>query len=225
MEKNRSSKVVAVVALVVAVFGLTLGFAAFSNTLVISSSAHVTPDESAFNVVFSSAAETVAADPIEGIGSVEGVAGDNATITTDEDGNARRITGLKANFTAPGQTVTYTFYVRNEGSYIAYLRSILYKNISESVQQHKACSISEGAQTTQGLVDAACKDIKISVKVGSEEEKFESTDTFKGHSLAVSGNETVVVTISYENNGNPVDGEMDVTFGDIELNYESVDAA
>ena len=50
MEKSRTSKIIAVVALVVAVLGLSLGFAAFSNTLTISSSATVSPDSGDFDI-------------------------------------------------------------------------------------------------------------------------------------------------------------------------------
>ena len=39
MERDRSGKVIAIVALLVGVVGLTIGFAAFSNTLTIQSSA------------------------------------------------------------------------------------------------------------------------------------------------------------------------------------------
>lgn len=222
MEKNRSSKVVAVVALVVAVFGLTLGFAAFSNTLVIQSSATVTPDASAFNVVFSAAAESVDyASKITGVGSAEGVTGNEASITGED---YRTVTGLQANFTAPGQTVTYTFYVHNIGSYIAYLRQISFLGVG-GTEELKTCAIPEGERTTQGLVDAACADMSVSVKVGSEEVTKVTKNDYKGHSLALTGHETVIVTIEYANNGNPVDGPMTVTFGDINLDYESVDAA
>ena len=50
MEKDRSTKIIAIAALLIGIVGLSLGFAAFSNTLTISSSAEVTPDQSAFNV-------------------------------------------------------------------------------------------------------------------------------------------------------------------------------
>ena len=51
MKQNRQSKIVAILALCVSVVGLTLGFAAFSNTLTISSSATVSPNESDFNII------------------------------------------------------------------------------------------------------------------------------------------------------------------------------
>ena len=49
--KNQKQKLIAIVALCVSVLGLTLGFAAFSNTLTISSSATVTPESSDFKLV------------------------------------------------------------------------------------------------------------------------------------------------------------------------------
>lgn len=219
MEKGRSSKVVAVVALVVAVFGLTLGFAAFSNTLVISSSANVKPDASAFSVVFSNDESSVVEGGVQATTYDDGATGDAATL------DATTVTGIKANFTKPGQKVTYTFYAHNTGSYIAYLRSISYKNISESVQQHKVCTVTDQEidenEATDSLVQAACEGISISVAVGSE--TATGTTTVTGHSLALSAHETVVVTVEYGSTASPADGEFDVTFGDIELLYSSVD--
>ena len=48
--ENRSSKVIAIVGLIAGVVGLSLGFAAFSNTLTIKAAADVTPDQATFNV-------------------------------------------------------------------------------------------------------------------------------------------------------------------------------
>ena len=52
MEKNRNAQVIAIVALVVAVLGLSVGFASFSNVLNIQASANVKPDSSTLNVDF-----------------------------------------------------------------------------------------------------------------------------------------------------------------------------
>ena len=49
MEKDRGGRVIAIVALLVGVVGLTIGFAAFTNTLTIQSDASVTPDDSLLN--------------------------------------------------------------------------------------------------------------------------------------------------------------------------------
>ena len=45
MERDRSAKIIAIVALCVAVVGLSIGFAAFSNNLTIKSNATVSPNQ------------------------------------------------------------------------------------------------------------------------------------------------------------------------------------
>lgn len=55
MERNKKTKVIAIVALIIGVIGLSIGFAAFSSILNIQSSANVKPDNSTMNVIFSSA--------------------------------------------------------------------------------------------------------------------------------------------------------------------------
>ena len=59
MEKNRKVQIIAIVALVVGVVGLSIGFAAFSSVLTIQTSATVTPDSSTMNVDFSSTEDKV----------------------------------------------------------------------------------------------------------------------------------------------------------------------
>ena len=53
MEKTRQMKILSIIALVVAIAGMTLGFASFSTTLSISSSATVIPNSEDFKVVLS----------------------------------------------------------------------------------------------------------------------------------------------------------------------------
>ena len=59
MEKNRKVQIIAIVALVVGIVGLSIGFAAFSSVLNIQTSANVKPDSSTLNVDFSSAEDKV----------------------------------------------------------------------------------------------------------------------------------------------------------------------
>ena len=207
MEKQRQTKVITIVALVVAVFGISLGFAAFSNILTISSSATVKPDASSFSVLFSSSSTSQLTDPVTATGT-NNATGEDATISDTT------ISGLKANFTAPGQSVTYTFYAHNVGSYIAYLRSI---NFNDG----KSCAATS-SDTTASLVTAACDDISLSVTVGST--SATANTEVSNHSLAIDAYEQVVVTITYASNGDRADGPFDVTFGDVELEYSSADS-
>ena len=214
---ERSSRIVAVVALCVAVTGLTLGFAAFSNSLTISSSANVTPDASTFNVDFSSVSGSVETEDIVPVKSPESIVATNGSI--DNTSNPT-ISNLSATFTKPGDKVTYTFYAHNAGEYVAYLNSISFNNASGSATSKKCTA---GGGTTDALVQVACDDITLSVKVGRESETTGSLSSISGHSLAKNASEEIIVEIEYNAGGDRADGDFTVEFGDITLVYSSVD--
>lgn len=217
MEKDRSTKMIAIIALCVAVIGLSVGFAAFSNDLTISSSATVTPDATDFDVNFSTV--NTAETPGTVSGTVSGVAGATAEDATIDNSNAPKITGLKANFKEPGQKVTYSFYAHNAGKYAAYLNTVTYNNVSGETAT-KVCTA--GVGTDETMVEAACNAISVSVKVGSD--NFTGSNAaVNNHLLAIDAYEEVVVTIEYAAEGTRADGDFEVAFGDIVLTYGSVD--
>lgn len=213
MSENKGYKVIAIVALVLGVIGVTLGYAAFSSTLTITSSAEVRPDPNTFNVDFSSSNTMVETNDItpELNKTVAGFTATDATINNTSD---PLISNLKATFTEPGQSATYSFYSYNAGEYVAYLESIVFSGT-------KTCTAKEG--TTQTLVDSACNGISLSVKVGSESATKTSVAKVTGHTLGVGTAEEVVVTISYDDGSALADGDFDVTLPDIVLTYDSVD--
>ena len=192
--ESRSSKVVAIVALVVAVIGLGIGFAAFSSTLTISSSATVTP--SANSLTGSSITPT----------TTGGATAEASSFTETT------LTGSDAQFTAPGQSVKYSLYAYNAGEYLAYLNGVTVGAVT--------CEPGEG--TTAGLVNAACDDITVSVKVGNTT-YTESDSAISSHTLAKGTGEPVEVLISYAENGDRADGVFTVSIGSISLVYDSHD--
>lgn len=202
----RKKQIITIVALLV-IMGLSVGYAAFSSVLTIASSATVTPDSSSFNVLFSSSGSSQATNNIVGVGS-NGATATNASIS------GTTISGLKANFTAPGQSVTYTFYAHNAGQYDAYLRNVTFGS-------GKSCTAGTGANAD--LVNAACDDINISVSVGGN--LYSTDSSIYNHSLTKDKYELVEVTVSYSSNGDVADGEFNISLGDISLVYSSVDAA
>ena len=210
MEKGRNSKIIAIVALCVGVVGLSLGFAAFSSVLTISSSAEVKPDASTFNVDFSTVNNAATAGTVTPTGN-----GEAATIDNSGDPT---ITGLKANFTEPGQTVVYEFFAYNAGEYEAFLNSIVFGEVSEG--KTKVCTAKEG--TSQALVNEACAGVTLTVEVGGVSATT-SQPTISSHSLAAKNPEAVKVTIAYAEGSARADGDFDVTFGDVTLTYGSVD--
>lgn len=217
MEKNRTVQLIATLALVVGVIGLSIGFAAFSNTLKIKSSATVTPDKDTLNVDFSSSSTAVEANEITAVSNPVGLITTKATIDNTSD---PVIKNLSATFTEPGQKATYSFYAYNAGQLQAYLKSIIYANVSDSTT-NKVCTAKEG--TTDALVQKACNGISVKVKVGSEAETNSSVASISNHALTKGQAEPVTVTLEYAQDADRADGDFTVAFGDITLNYSSVD--
>ena len=221
--KNRQGLTIA--ALIIAIVGLSIGFAAFSNTLSISSGASVNPSDANFVVQFSKLSGSDATGDQNPITPDNASYGVNGLIPTS---NKRTLTGLKATFTAPGQSVTYSFYTKNAGALKAYLTSVNFAEVATGVTKQCTAKAVQSPATpaTQSLVNAACNGISLTVTLGSE--SFTQTTaraaftTATAHDLDAGDYETVTVVIAYAANSAQADGDFDVTFGDVTLNYSSV---
>lgn len=217
MEKNRKIQVIAIVALVIGIVGLSIGFAAFSSVLNIQTSANVKPDSSTLNVDFSSAE-----DKIE-ITEIIPTATPNSLVTTNgviDNSGDPTISKLSATFTEPGQSVVYKFYAYNAGELNAYLKSIVFSNVTDQ-NATKICTAGQG--TTDALVQKACDKISVKIKVGNELETTTGKASITGHTLSKGNGELVTVTLEYEAGADRADGDFTVAFGNITLNYSSVD--
>lgn len=151
MEKNRTAQIIAIIALVVGIAGLSIGFASFSSILNIQSSANVKPDSSTMNVDFSSSIDSVELSEIVPTSTPNSVTATNGTI---DNSNDPVISNLSAVFTEPGQSVVYKFYAYNAGELNAYLKSIVYENVANQTQA-KICTANKG--TTDELVQKLVK--------------------------------------------------------------------
>lgn len=239
MEKERGGKIIAIVALVIGVVGLTIGFAAFSNTLTISSSAEYNPDNNIFNVDFSSTTGSVVDGnlaPKTLTPATDGPSGATATISNASDPT---ITGIKATFTEPGQSVVYEFYTRNAGEIEAFLRSVTFEAASPTAgtvsnvvtvgSGFKTCTQltkgTPGNPATVTTMTAACEDINLTLTLGTENMTGGKTrnafTTATAHDLAANAEEKVTLTISYPAGSDRADGDFTVNFGDITFLYSS----
>ncbi len=213
MEKDRTSKIIAIVALIVAVVGLSLGFAAFSKQLTITPGASVSASsDDSFSVKFSNSNESQTEGEVEATGDESGATGDAATLAQTT------ISGLKAKFTKANQTVTYKFYVHNDGAMDAYLTGV------EFSKPNPTCEATSSADTNAELVTAACSHLKVSVKVDTETYS-NSNAAIKGKTLSKDSYKEVTVEIKNDETATPVDGEFTADFGSITLKYESKDNA
>ena len=143
MERNGNGKVIAVIALVVAVVGLSLGFAAYSTYLRVEGSATVQTDTSNWQVGFSTNGST-----IEALNGTNTVAGNNLTTGHTSDGGSitvSRYTISQATkpilTTKSGSSVSYTLSVLNTGSLDATLSNV-------TIPQYPvSCAYVTGTQT------------------------------------------------------------------------------
>lgn len=207
MERKRKVKIIIMIALMVTIAGMSLGFAAFSASLNVSSSASVTPDSSTFNVVFSSNSSSQASSAITGVG-INGATSNAATIS------GTSISGLQANFTEPGQVVTYTFYAHNVGEYEAYLETVDFGT-------GKMCA--SNGDATASLVNNACNGIYMNVKIGADLfPQTKGVQSVSGHALAKGAYEKIEVVISYASGAARADGDFTVSFDNIDLTYSTV---
>lgn len=229
MEKNRDIKLVLVTVLAVGIIGLSIGFAAFSNVLRISTAANVTPDEGTFNVDFSALADeakdgkdiltaSVSSTSLTDYEPAVPLTGSKASIDNSGDPT---ISGLTANFFAPGQKVTYSFFARNVGELDAYLKGITYANATGQTS-NKVCTATD-AKADDTLVQKACQGIVVKVKVGNDAETTGSMANITNHKLLKSASEPITVTIEYQDGSAAADTDFTVSFGDISLLYSSAD--
>ena len=103
MKNQRSTKIMAVVALVVAICGISVAFAAMSTTLTINGTAEIQTAE--WNIKF---------DTLTPVSIVGEAAQITAPVLSDTN-----IGTFKAKLTKPGDSVSYTFNVTNSGSMAA----------------------------------------------------------------------------------------------------------
>lgn len=233
MRKNRQVKLVAILTIFVSILGLTLGFAAFSNVLTISSSATVTPNSSDFKLVIYGAADA------NNIGDID----KTITSLTESDpysdppretkkaiinNETLTISNLDVTFKEPGDYFAYYFKIKNEGKYDAYITKSDFEKIL-NISNTKTCVAAAG--TTETMVQDACEFIEVSANlydystygVINSESLLQSDDYVK---IPVGSYASLVVEFNYR--GKDVvraDGEFIVNFDDIKLNFSTVNPA
>lgn len=222
--KDRTYQVIAIVALVIGVCALTVGFAAFVQNLTINSSAEVKPASSVLDVVFSTSNTAVAPGSITPTTSGNtGVQGGTATLTNTT------ITGVAATFTEPGQKVTYEFNVYNNSAFTAYLTGVTFDNVSgQSAEKYCAPKTAETNPNPATVYTDACNGIVLRLYVGNTYSLVNGATTDVAGAtindttgLATKTGYPAKVEIEYTGTAT-ADGDFTVSFGDIHLSYSSV---
>lgn len=229
MENNRSSKVIALVALIVAVVGLGIGFAAFSSTLTIESSATVTPLATSWSVHFDDTYGT------NGITCTMSTAQtDTAKVVSSGTVTDLAITGIEAIFAEPGDKLTCTAQVINDGQYVAYLTNV---DLASGVDCTAIVDDENPSATADAtLLNNACGALKVTVDAGGKSATVTgkgtpinwATDGNASDSLTYNpeGTEIVTLTVEYLTDGNHrADGPFEVAIPTASLRYNTTDTA
>ena len=239
MKKEKSEKILIIVSLLVAIITLGVGFAAFSNTLTISSSATVTPNKDDFKMkvygletdvniwdyAFTSMGDdslftsSTSAKPFLDSPEIGSVMPKDYTIASI-DNDKLTIGNIAVTFSEPNQSISYPLVIRNEGKYDAYLNTDAIKEYVDGVLPSK-CVADEG--TTVELVDAACQGIKFSVIiVDSAGETSILTEDVSSWKIDKGDYVVAFVSIAYFNNSARADGPFNVEFADVKLDFSTV---
>ena len=232
MRKDRKIQMLSIVALVLAITGMSLGFAAFSSTLTISSSATVTPNSDDFSITFlglDENGEYTSESSIYPI-SENNISGNIATIS---NGKVPTISNLKASFTEPGQSVIYSYKNLNTGLYNIYMKSWLF-DLLDGMNDVIECVPAENSDVSSELLYNACQDIDVKVQVYSSDgtelvdgymryyfDIFGTSLVSFGDNLMLSPNDyyTTVISIEYASDGARADGDFDVKIANIGVEY------
>ena len=211
MRRDRKLKMLFLMALVLSVTAMTLGFAAFSTTLNISSSASVTPNSEDFKL------------------QMFGINGDNVVPITyqstagstngriNDDGIS--ISGINVVLTKPGDSVSYKFIVKNVGEYDAYILSFK-GNKFEDINRPFRCTAVDGVDISGELLEQACNSLQVNYGVYDINNNSLLFNN-KASGILVPAGESIYVGVSYRYNANGVyaDGAFNVEVGDLSMEF------
>lgn len=214
-----NKKEIALVALLVAIVGMSIGFAAFSTTLNISSSASVSPSSNSFKIVL---CDNNVLNYCDDYLSEYVLSGKEFNGARDIDGFvSEKYAGFKVAFTSNNQSVTYGFYAQNVGEYDAYLSSIYFEPLSDGSYKRCSASTTDETKATDSLVQSACNGIKEKIIIDGS--TYNIGDNISGHKLTKGESEYIQVVIEYEDGAQLADGPFNVEFGNLRVDYSTVD--
>ena len=195
MEKERGAKVIAIVALLIAVVGLTVGYAAYSSTLNINGTANVDPASWKVNFGYKTG------------DSLTGTTTGHATETTAPTLADTTISGFDVTLKAPGDSVTYNFLIKNSGTLNAKLASFTMgtltcaPNASGSISQEDATNLCGELKYTLTYADGSTITTGTTLDVGNSKELVLKLEWPSTSTLSVSDDVKVTIgttTFVYE---------------------------
>ena len=225
MEKERNSKLIVIIALVVAVVGLSFGFAAFTKDLNINfseSSAKLTGDLDvrihAYDIstgTFDFNSKVISRHYLSG--EDEGATVGNLVISDDY----LSISGGSLNLNNVNQGVMFSVGIYNHSEYPAYLNSVDFLDYLNT-DSFKVCTAVGG--TDQDLVDQACEGISVNFLINNLEFNDSNFNDVDLSNIVIPSGEGLnfFISIAYELDAVIPNGDFKFNFGGIKFNFSSV---
>lgn len=233
MSKTRNKKlIIIIIVLTFAIGVMSLGFAAFSNTLTISSAATVNPNPEDFKMVIYGFKDKESVDYFVENGFTfsdsllsdsVGFAYENEQETETDaaiiDNSNHTISNIKVYIKNAGKAI-YPFIVKNDSKYDAYLDLTNMQKGEETALGNiinKTCTPAENTSPT--LVAAACEGVIGIAGVFDPEKVNVKTITEDYYKIPVGGYEILAINIEYY--GPYADGDFDVTFENFQFKFST----
>lgn len=238
MDRNNNGRNIIIIVLVVAVVGLSLGFAAFSTRLNIGTAANVSTGTN-WNVGFSTDGSTIE-DVSTAREKAANQSGNPGVLNVTKYTLSQKTNASLS--TTNGSSVSYNLNILNRGSLVAYLDSVNFDNTTITCTNATASneSVIEGTATA-GTVSTGSNTSTISnadcAKMFGVTLSIDGTDytataanpsgTIPAMSNSTPGSVPVVLTVAYKGTSEAdavaagLDGDIVVTIGSISVIYTS----
>lgn len=198
MERERGFKIIAIIALVVAIAGLTIGYAAYTETLKIDGAANVDP--SSWSIYFKTDNE------------FKGVTTGNAVVNKEPTLESTTISGFDVTLTSPGDSVTYLFDVKNAGNLSAKLKTF--------VQGTLSCTPADGSTTSSDEANKLCDELKYTLTYSDGRVLSPNVDVLPVAKNGESGVQSFKLKLEWPSASTvKVNGEVKITIGTTTLIY------
>lgn len=198
MERERGFKIIAIIALVVAIAGLTIGYAAYTETLKIDGAANVDP--SSWSIYFKTD------------GDFKGITTGNATVNKEPTLESTTISGFDVTLKAPGDSVTYTFDVKNAGNLSAKLKTFVEGTLS--------CTPATGSTISSEDANNLCKELKYKLTYSDGRALSPNVDILPVAKNGESGVQSFKLKLEWPNESIvQVDDEIKISIGTTTLIY------
>ena len=198
MEKGRGTKALVVVTLLVSVLALSIAYAAYSATLLISGTVTAKKSSDAWNVHFEST---------DGSTTLTPTLGGNAKVTSSATLTETKISDFEITFYAPGDSISYDFEVKNTGSVDATLNKITLGSLSCS----KATGTQQGTETDANNL---CGNLDMNIM------KSDGNNISVGDKIPAGSSETYRLSIIWnESDTNIYENDIAISVGETTFDF------